>query len=797
MKSYGKNIPTEEDGDESAAHDSILPRSTAIETLNAASELGLIYTLTEQDLLSARSAARYNSILLAEQENTIYFSLDKISETSSVEKISPARARAMARVVDSIISNYFKNKNYHTKTDMIKYVMMLIRGSMRGSVHRDRPYNSRVLREWGKILANRVYEFFDYISPNYREIKERGSRGYHKYEPLREDELAYFRDYLESTESSDVELGHVSQYDQAVKFLVNLAKWGTLPNMMPYLKRLEWPASVDDIYYDFIEPALKLVRTVSYKTVEKALETISMDDTMTGEDKKTLDDVVSYLLSPFGKDVTFYNLLSAEPLKTYRGWAGSLSNLDIRFNFPDYDESHFAHTLAYSLAIPLLLASGRIGFTTIQNVLLANYSDSVITIAPQLSSYCLPLLSEPDGMTLGILVGVSEDDIEIYLPTWLGRTRGPRMCIVEVPPNASAFSLGLIKWLTNHDYTYVTVALSTDKKGVSIYVAAIIDTEYPEVEKRMLDHSDRITSLGDTALSNYIDLLQEGDHHLLSSLSLSPLHQCGIPASASILTGNTYKFLHVEEELLDRHTVFFVESGRPTASTQIISRLEPMVGAYLIKALRMKKSSNQAAICIMSGAYFYYRAIFPEIDPENLRRFILSLVGDCSRKMIQEIVLRHLVDPLSALPDIPISSLPTKAQMLESELEDFYYKNFRYFKTLDNALISHLDVYGKHILPDSDVGALTRYIRDHKENLDPDDVREFLLDRESEENEVISGVATAIPRLARTSYSSLERLISVERRFLDNDIKRSGSGSLEVIKEVISMPLDIDSTTHI
>lgn len=697
----------------------IVSKQKATETIYIAAELGIIHTLDLRSLISMESLQIYKSMLLAEGCEVVYYSLDTSSEDQNSDIVSHARARAVGRALDVVISKMFSVRATNPETDLERLTMMTIRGSVRGSVHRKEPFNRRVIRNWLTNLFNMGYTLY-YSLPNYL---RRSRRSYDdRDEDWRDIPKNAIDDHYEQAVALTCQmskLGDISQYDQAAKYIKNLVRWGYLEILFNYFHEMKDRISeyIDMVICTSVRPILSFVRTVSYSMAENVLSSLPPGIEYNTDEIDPLGEEISSLMSHY-KSMNIRDhksLVNCEPCDQYRHGLGTLTDFTIKLQSPYLSESHVITLLAYSLALPLLISSGVSSFKRIVDFSLTSENVDRAKVEKVIKDYSIPIDEGESSLPIYVFRGMSESNLLESLDRWLRSLQETALLVVEIPPTSSPCSLGIIANITSHQLSYITTSVSSDLLGFSVYVSAVVRNYRMPRERLSNQPQLKTTSLGDIAMVSLLNLLTNKDPTYLSKVILTPLHQAGLPVNAKVWFRGEPVFSEIEEELVDRLTVSFIETGKPSASLMQLAKIPEERVVYLSKALLAKRLNKPPEVRAVVSSSYYYHSIYPHLPAQDFANLFCKVLSDEYSEKHIENTFRYILDPLAVLQGVHVSDLPIGVQYHERNVPNITMRRHYVDSDISRKLQDFLTVTGESILPEPMDNPLLEIFRNAKE----------------------------------------------------------------------------------
>lgn len=536
------------------------------------------------------------------------------------------------------------------------------------SVHRARPYNINTAQEW---LAW-FYRLLDYIVLviNFRYTASE------QYEKIPENDPGLLRalDEVEDIISTSAHgplprHGEISHFAQATKFVVNLTKWGVIYLVNQTAQRVPVPALQTSLWTRFIQPMSATVRTISYVNLEIALKSYASGEDVGVTTATELTEMVQLALSQLEEGVTPDRLVSAFPRDEYRTHIGAFDGINLRMRSSLFEGIAVPTALAYSLSLPLLLTTGKSGYSRILDMRMLGNNAMVAETESRLNANSLPKALGANDVPLYIVTHMSEAETLASLNA-INRTEpGEYMLAVEIPPETGLFSLGLIYQMTLNRESHATVAISSDAKGLSVYVISYgrIDLDVGPANLWAVEYGGG--DLGELSSRAFTDRITAGNYALLPSVTITPLLQAGIPATIDIVVGGSIVEVEVDEEFLDRSKVSFIECPRTTHDAVAFAQLDLHKSAQLIRVFRLRASHNHPVAVILTATSHLLFAYFPLQTAQGFLRILTEVWTGLATDDLRGTFLYLLVDLMNNLPLISVDSAPLRSQMEEASLD--------------------------------------------------------------------------------------------------------------------------------
>lgn len=654
-------------------------------TVYAAEQLGLTFSVDAYELQSKKSACIYLSILAGDEIGLVYCALEPHAESSDSPIISSARARALGRSMEAVVAQLFKGKDHSPEGDLDKIGLMILRSCVRGSVHRSQPYNPRVAIDW-------IYTYLMAIASVIQ----------HPADPEHLEHYDIDDAVIDAARQRMPAWGDVSQFIEVSKFIANLYNWKVLPKLFNYLSN-ECPpplalaqALQTSLFERFVRPVLATVKTISYGTVTHTIKQLNMSGDLLKPYKDYLEEIMEEVLNDVRDDDTdalgydFARLMDKGVNATYRDTDTALADLGVNIITAGLPPDLSRSALAFSYALPFMLTSGITGFRTVRDYSQYDFNRSVDLLTETLSSYTIPRDIGQAAYDLHIIQNLSEADILLALQSIPDRTLYRSVLVIEIPPNASTWSIGLIGLMTQARRSLVTVGLSSDFAGMSLYVCAILDAMPSQIREVKIRREVMGCSLGDLCMQNVLDNAPQELASLVSAIATAPLMQAGIPATTYINQGGITVPVPVTEELMDRSILSFIEAPRTSDSTVNVASMSNVLLAYAIRVAKVRASQTPAVTSLLAcGAY----ALVIQTAKENAQGYLdtLRAAFDGLDDEQEKITLLQVIrDMISDLPAINPAALPVTAQMLEVDVPDISMPSIRLSRRIRRAADTEL-----------------------------------------------------------------------------------------------------------
>lgn len=676
----------------------VIDKSVIAETIYIASELGVRHTLDVGSLGSMDSYNIYQSMLMAQDCEVVYYSLDSNSEDHHTDLVSHARARAIGRSLDVVITRMFKSRNNRVTDDLMRLTMMIIRGSVRGSVHRMEPFNRKVVVSWYRHM----FEFGDYmisLLPPYLQNQKTDPEDDQWVDiPVNHIKNAYAETVIHF--KGVARLGDVSQYEQACKYVSNLIKWGQFRLVEAEADKVLPSKQVDDVIRLYVNPILAFVRTVSYSTAESVLKSLPDDPEYMSSENDPLSERVNELIESIRVKSNFSHseLMGYPPNRHYRIDSGPLDNFTIRFSSPGLSEEHIMTSLIFSISLPLLIAAGKSGFKWIHDYKIGGGSMDRNLVENLVTSYSIPQSESDNSAPIFIIRGFSEFELLETLKNCQRNIKETSLIVVEIPPAATVCSLGVIAHLTSNYLSYITTSLSSDFMGFSIYVSAFIEPIDLQIRQRFVRSEPMHRSLGDAAMKSFLELILSKNPSYLSKILLTPLHQAGLPVNVSLRYNGEIIAVEAEEELIDKLSVSFIEAGKPSLPLMQLSKLPDERSAYIAKALIVRKMPIRSELKAIISASYYYHGMYPHLDPQELANLFTELLNAEVETEHIENAFRFILDPLVALQGVSPSEMSIGTQVYENKIPNLKVRPHYCDDNLNRHLEDMMNIMGSSLL---------------------------------------------------------------------------------------------------